>query len=85
MGSGEISCLYQWKILIYVTYNEMNETTKFNSHMCHDQRKTTTYVFYIEKDETTNFCLTRVMIQDKTHLYFTLKMDENLKFTSHQS
>lgn len=63
----------------------MNETTKFNSHMCHDQRKTTTYVFYIEKDETTNFCLTRVMIQDKTHLYFTLKMDENLKFTSHQS
>ncbi len=41
--------VYQWKILIYLTYNEMNETTKFNSHMCHDKKKNTPHMYFIFK------------------------------------
>jgi hypothetical protein len=56
------------------------------THTCgHDQIKNTTYVILNWKGWNHKFCFTRVMIQDKTHLYFILKMDENITFTSHQS
>lgn len=44
---------YQWKILIYIMYNEMNETTKFTT--CVMIKEKTHICIYIEKDETTNF------------------------------